>query len=342
MKVAALPPTNNMGAEITSAPVAPKENQILIDWLSWTLKTLDPEQAIKESGLSCMTFTKSKGGGMGYKASMRAGNVVVFYDGSENMGCHISMTGQGCRQYEAYYKKSNVWYSLLHRLRSVHATVTRIDYALDNVDGSLDIDQLEVDIQQKDVRSKFKGGHKIENFSFSLDAPEKLGKTIYIGAPSSRIKFRFYDKAAQMCITTHWVRCEIQCRAERAEESIKFLLKDVPAGHLAVAILNNYFAIINQDDSNRSRCSLKAWWSAWLTTTDKIKLTTAKALKEIEEVLDFLRRQYAPTFAMCKQYLGVANFSDFMHELIDIGKERMTKKHEMILACSNLITELPF
>ena len=50
-------------------------------------------------------------------------------------------------------------------------------------------------------------------------------------------------------------------------------------GTLATGIINTYFAIINDDDSNKSRCSLQSWWSEWLQSTEKIRLSTEQAIK---------------------------------------------------------------
>lgn len=338
------PPSNNMGAE-NICSLAPVSNRVLIDWFAFTVPVSDPLEAIEKSGLKSMEFIEGHGS-MGYKKSLRCGNVVVFFDGAENMGCHVSLTGQGCRQYEAYVAKSNCWYDLMHRVEAIGAHATRIDYAIDNVDGALDLDKLKDAVDSKDVRSRFRGGQEVKNFTFSREDTDDQGRTIYMGAKTSRIKIRFYDKAAQMKLDTHWVRCEIQCMAERAQESIKHLLKNVEIGELAVAILNNYFAPINSESINKSQCTMQSWWESWLITTEKIRLSVAKAIKEVDEVMDFLKRQYSPTFAMVKKYLGVARFSDFMSEMIDNGKERMGTRHEMMLACSNLPTEpalyLPF
>ena len=141
-----------MGAEIT-APVAPGENQVLIDWLSWTLKTLDPDKAIEDSGLKMVPFTDIKGGCMGYKKTKRSGNITVYYDGSDNMGCHIVMSGQGCRQYETYKKTKHCWYQLLLLLTANGASITRMDIAVDNVDGNLDLDLLQQAIDKKEIRN---------------------------------------------------------------------------------------------------------------------------------------------------------------------------------------------
>lgn len=336
-----MPPSNNMGAEVT-APVAPEENQILIDWLSWSLKVTDPLEAISLSGLDSMVFVKSDSGGMGYKSSMRSGNVKVYFDGNENMGCHVSMTGQGCRQYEAYKGTKHCWPQLLVQLMDARATFTRIDIAIDNVDGALDLDKLETCINEKLIRTRFKGGYFYKAFTLLQDDETPQGETIYLGSKTSRFKVRFYDKAAQLGINSHWVRCELQCMAERSIEAVKHILSGAEIGQLAVSALNNYFTPINNDDSNRSRCTTQSWWSLWITTTSKIKLTIQKAIKLVNEVMDHIKKQYSASFAMCRKFLGAVDFHEFVHDLVDTGKEKLTKKHDLIMACSRLETELPF
>lgn len=331
-----------MGAEITTALI-PEKNQVLIDWLSWTLKTKDPREAIELSGLSCMDFSESSGGGMGYKSSLRSGNIVVFYDGNENMGCHISMSGKGCRAYEAMKDTAHCWYQLLVRLQNENANFTRLDLAIDNVDGGLCLDKLETAIREKHTRTKCRKSRKIEELALTGEE-QNLGKTIYLGSPQSRLKIRFYDKAAEQQLNGHWVRCELQCMSERAQEAVKHLLNRVEVGTLAASALNNYFAVINLDDSNKTRCSLQDWWAAWILSTEKLKLSTMKAIKYVPEVMEHIKRQYSASLALCKRYLGVVRFHEYIHDLINTGLEKQTKKHEMILQCSKLelTTDLPF
>lgn len=325
-----------MGAENICSQI-PVENRSLIDWLSWTVKTLDVSEAIKECGLGFIDFQPSKSGGMGYKQSLRCGNIVVFFDGAENMGCHFSLTGQGCRQYEAYRPKENCWFNLLLHLHTIGANFTRVDLATDNVDGALDLDRLIHEVTEtKNCQSRFRDWHRHEKGSFSKEI-ETLGKTLYLGSPTSRIKMRFYDKAAQLQVNAHWVRCEIQCMKERANEAINRLLSGLCIGSLTVGILNNYFRPINSESENKCQCSTQSWWAAWLTTTEKIRLTTSKAIKLVEETIDHIKKQYSASFAMVKKYLGVASFHEFVHDLTSIGKEKLTKKHEWIIQSSVLM-----
>lgn len=333
-------PSNNMGAQITDS--RPLENRVLIDWFAFTiLNEMDPKEVIKKTGLDKLDFTESKSGGMGYKKSMRAGNIVIFYDGAENMGCHVSLTGQGCRQFEAIYTESYRWITFMILLTDLGANFGRIDIAIDNVDGLLDLDLLEECINNKQIRSRFKSGHKIENFTFAPDDHTPQGKTLYVGSPASRLKFRFYDKAAQMKLDGHWVRAEIQCRAERSEEAVRLLLTGIEVGKLATSVINNYFQPINIDDSNRSRCSVQDWWKTWIEHTEKLKLSRMKAIRMIDEVVQHIQKQYSASFAMLKKFMGVVDFHEFITSLVEMGKEKLKKQHEMIIACSRLVTEPP-
>jgi phage replication initiation protein len=336
------PPLNNMGALLTAPVEKPKDNQCLFDWVSWTFKTENPQEAIELSGLGRLDFSPCNYGGMGYRQSLRSGNVVIFFDGNPGMGCHVSMTGQGCRQYEAATHCGPIgWYRLLHRLDDAGANFTRLDLAVDNVDGALNIETLQACIDDGEWRTRFKGGQQIKKFSF-LKNPLPQGKTIYLGSPTSRIKIRFYDKAAQLGIEGHWIRCELQLMAARAIEAIKHILKGLEVGMVALAVLNNYFAVVNIDDSNKTRCTLKDWWAAWLTTTDKLKLTTNKAIKLVGEVIQHIKNQYAPSIAMIRKCLGVTEFKSFIDELILNGTERMLNKHKLIIENSIQIECLPF
>lgn len=330
------PPSSNTGAENT----APIENRTLIDWLAWTVKVLDVHQAIKDCGLDFLDFKPSSGGGMGYRSTMRAGKIVVYYDGAENMGCHFSMSGDGCRYYEARSGKKHCFYQLLHHLQSISATFTRLDVAIDNVDGLLCLDKLRNDIESKSVRTRFKGGFEIKNFSFNQETKD-CGRTIYVGSPSSRIKIRFYDKAAQLNTSGHWTRAEIQLMSERAQEFIFHLLKGKPLGQIAATVMNNYFTPIHFEELNKSRCSVKAWWAAWIQTTEKLQLSTSKAIKLVSEMMDYIKQQYAPSIALISKHLGSHTFKLFIDDLISNGKKRFNSKHDFILECSNL-EPLPF
>lgn len=331
-----LPPSSNTGAQITSPLPVERCNRVLIDFASLTfLHINDPAQALQIIGLSESLFCESPIGALGYKKVMRFGNISVYYDGSQDMGVHVSMTGQGCRQYEAQFT-CNPWLWLIENTFLHNGQFTRLDIAIDNFDGQLDLTKLKGAIDDGKIRSRFKRGRRIAEFAVSSNGPveDSGGETIYFGSSKSRLQCRFYDKAAEQKIDDlFWVRAELQLRAERANEAAKKYLSGITLPVLASGVINNYVTPIEHDDSNVSRCSTQAWWLGWLENTSKLALTVAKAVKYVQQVMDNVKRQYAPTIAMISQYLGVG-FIPFIREIVKDGTERMSMRHAQILAVS--------
>jgi phage replication initiation protein len=325
------PPITNRGAEITIPP----ENQSLLDWVAFTFKVNDPREVLDIISLSPSLFSEFQYGFSGYRRSLRFGNISIYYEGREGMGCHVEMSGQGCRQYEAQYDK-NPWQRLFTKALAANGSFTRLDLALDNVDGAITLDLICKPLQdhEKQVRTRFGEWRRILKGGFG-EGDKVTGETIYLGSSKSHVMFRIYDKAMETGIGGQWMRFELQLREKRAQEAAKLFNSAVSVGSLAVGIINNYFAVINNDDSNISRCTLQPWWSAWLESTEKITLTTEKAVKFVSDSMDFIKRQYAPSLAMINRHLGAAPFREFVREVLEDGRERMGAKHEQILAASS-------
>ncbi len=324
------PPITNRGAEIT----IPLDNRSLLDWLAFTVKTNNPLEAVELIGLDSSLFTEFQYGFSGYRKSLRFGNISVFYHGREDMGCHVEMSGQGCRQYEAQFTKPP-WRELFNKALQANASFKRLDLAIDNVDGALSLERIRAACQdhERQVRTLFSEWRRIEKGSFH-EGETVTGETIYLGSTKSHVMCRAYNKAQESGIDGQWIRFEIQLRDNRAHEAAKKFISDITVGSLATGIINNYFAIINDDDSNKSRCTLQPWWSEWLQSTEKIRLTTEKAIRYVDDSMEFIKRQYSPTLAMINKHLGGAPYKQFMQDVLDDGRERMGAKHEHILAAS--------
>ncbi len=345
-------PYTNRGSEITTPLdsdykkiLVPDENRILVDWFAGTFTNIEcPQKVIEYLGLDVKLFTPRSKGANGYKQALACGNITILFDGQKNMGVHFSMSGDGCRQYETQFSDSP-WLRLIGVIFSNNGNISRFDLAHDNVDKTLCLDLLEQSINSHEVRTRFKRGKKTEDMTFHDGDDAPCGKTLNLNKSRQSLVFiRFYDKAAQLGFSAHWVRAEIEFKGDRAVRACHALLDGMPAGELFFSTMNTYFSVINLDDSNKSRCSYKDWWSIWLQSANKIKLTVAKAVKKIEEVKQWLHKSIAPCLAMVKEHSGQAGFSDFIQDLIDGGKKRMSMKHEQILFNSNgmAVLGLPF
>ena len=324
------PPITNRGAEITIPP----ENRSLLDWVAFTLKVENPLEVLAVAGLSPSLFTDFQYGFSGYRKSLRFGGISVYYLGREGMGCHLEMSGQGCRQFEGQFTE-NPWPVLFNSVLSAGGNFTRLDLAIDTVDGSLPLGKVYTALQDHDlqVRSRFGEWRRILKGSFNK-GEMVTGETIYLGSSKSHVMFRIYNKAQESGIMGDWIRFELQLREKRAQEVARIFNSAVTVGSLACGVINNYFAIINNDDSNTTRCTLQPWWSAWLESTEKISLNTEKALKYVSDTMEFIKRQYAPSLAMINKHLGEVPFKEFVREVLADGGVRMGAKHEQILAAS--------
>jgi len=324
------PPYTNRGADIT----IPLENRSLIDWLAFTCKGDDPQAVIDISALPPALFTDSTIGISGYRKSYRCGNIAVYYAGRDDMGCHVEISGQGCRQYEAHFP-GNPWPDLIQAVLANNGKFTRLDLAIDNIDGALALPRFFAALQeQEQIRTLFGEWRRIAKGSFR-EGEQLTGETIYLGSAKSQVMFRIYNKAQETGIDGEWIRFELQLRDKRAQEAAKLLHSVSAVGEVASGIINNYFAIIDNNDSNISRCSLQTWWADWLQSTEKISLATEQAIKYVDDSMDFIKRQYAPTFAMIKIHLGQHGYQEFIKEIDADGRERMGPKHEQILAASS-------
>jgi phage replication initiation protein len=240
----------------------------------------------------------------GYRKSLRYGNISIYYDGRADMGCHVELSGQGCRQYEGHFAE-NPWQELFQTILTEQGRFTRLDIAIDNIDGQLTLDKLWSAIEDHDTQIKtiFGEWRRIQKGSFHK-GEQITGDTIYLGSAKSQVMFRIYDKAQETNTTGHWIRFEIQLRDKRADEAAKLFAAGTPVGILTTGIINTYFSIINADDANISRCSQQTWWANWLQSNEKIRLATEQAIKLVSDSMAYLKKQYAPSLAMIRTHTG--------------------------------------
>jgi phage replication initiation protein len=345
------PPVNDKGAE-TICP--PSDNRVLIDFLAWTYSKIDdPDIALELTGFDPAIFVDTSVGGMGYRRSLRYMNIVLFYDGNKGMGCHISMTGQGCRQYEALTGGStHMWVCLFKDILLNEGNFTRIDLAIDNVDGKLSLPRMRHAVRRKTIRTRFKRFKKFDEGTLSRNSTEQNSETIQFGSVKSRIVIKFYNKAVEQEKKNyldpgslgHWVRCELLIKDKLAHEAVQNILAGKAVAALAVGVINHYLAVVKVTSDNLSQCKCRRWWKQWLDNSEKIKLTTEKAPQFIQHVMQHLERQYSATFAMLRLYWGLTGFHDFVSNLVLQGHTKITQKHRDIINRSKFIpsSELPF
>ena len=71
--------------------------EALIDWFAFTIPTVNLSTIFDLLRIPEGNFVQMPKGGLGYKGKLSSGHINIYFDGRPEMGTHIQMTGQGCR-----------------------------------------------------------------------------------------------------------------------------------------------------------------------------------------------------------------------------------------------------
>lgn len=326
-----------------------KNNQVLlhnnltasIDWLSFTVHELPtPDSVIEFMGFDSTLFQEMPNGANGYKSMRKYENISVLYDGRENMGIHVNVTGSSvgivldsfesvCSS-DVPFGSDTVLSRFLSELLEI-GKVTRIDLAIDDLGGKyFSLTDIEHMIDNHQVVSKWRSSRHLKECT--INDNEKIGHTIYFGSSQSEVLLRIYDKQLERnkglsannerYCSDKWVRWELQLKGDRAIATSQHLASGLLIGQVAIGILSNYFRIIELDDSNRSRCSLNPLWEEFVDSVEKLKITLEKKEKSLDEQQEYFERQYGRTVALL--YAKELGDSDYFPNLADRYKHKLT------------------
>lgn len=239
-------------------------SKVIYDALSITSKIHGTHDFIELLGLEDVVWENVKGA-HGYKDRLYWNCISIHFNGSEDMGIWLELTGQGCRAFETY---GNGNYELLFAEIAQNPgqlNLTRLDVAYDDEEEALlDINTICEDTRHLEFVSKFTDWQIIEG---------NKGASVTHGSMKSDLFIRIYDKAMERGFTDgrHWVRVELQLRRERA---VSFVQEPGEIGIKFAGVLSNYLRYVDADgfDSNRWRWSIKFYWAELLAGAARIRL----------------------------------------------------------------------
>lgn len=315
-QVDVLPPSDKMGAldtepesEFEQLTLSDIQNAthnhmtVSFDWMEFTIKTDDWKDVVMGVlDLDPAEFTALESGGRGYKQSQlwSLGNVRVFYEGNENMGVHVSMSGDGCRAY--FGKKSPSL--LILRIKQYHGTFSRVDCAIDDIGAEyFTVQQIIDHTKNNEVISKWRNVSVKQEFGIST--LEKTSDIIYFGSMQSNTFLRVYDKRLEqeskgIACLSDWVRWEVVYRDEKADALIDQLITyNFDLGAVVVGVLSYYLriAVANPLDSNRSRWDTLPLWARFIDGVAALRLAVIKSERTIDTIKDWLTKQVMPSLS---------------------------------------------
>jgi phage replication initiation protein len=264
---------------------------------------------------------------LGYSLNFSCGHIMVMSEGTAQMGHHVKMSGQGCREWELY--RGQAWKDLFFEVISHEGKFSRLDIAVDDFHGYFKIPDLVDKIKNQELASRFKRAKRIEDILITNG--QVLGTTLYFGRGSSDIQIRMYEKNHEQGLAEEipiWNRTEIQMRNERALQfALIYADGAQEVGEYAQGVISNYLTFKDKDenDSNRSRWAVSPFWLAFLNGVDKIKLTVKKPDRTVARIENWLDSQVSKSMSM----IALLMPERFMRMVVE-GQEKF-KEEDLIL-----------
>ena len=243
-------------------------NTITIDYVTFVWDTKTVSEAIHALGLSASTWT-TKAGHYPYAHIQRAGNISIAYDNYDERGVFVTLTSQGCREFEN--NSSIGWADLFGIIRGGEGHTTRLDIAFDDRTGVLNMQRMKHDRDVANYRSLL--SYTAEHRSHKENI---MGMSLYFGAKGSNTNIRIYDKdAEQGGLGTHWIRVELQLRDAYADTVVKSGLS-IPC--IFSSVLKKYLVFLqpNPTDSNKCRWPVAPYWNTLLEGAQTLSLSCHK------------------------------------------------------------------
>jgi phage replication initiation protein len=274
--------------------------------------------------------------------------IEVLYGGSEGQGIAdlvcINISGNGCRTYEAYHQGD--FSKLLEYTLLVAKNITRIDLAVDDRDGYLDIDQI---YSMSATRTNRKGEINTDcqwwgNFRVSSRTQGDQGTTLYFGSELSKVRIRIYDKAAEQGIEGHWIRTEVVLRDEKSKDAITQILNNDDAGQVFSRILRQSLLFLDcpiteftkSHEAEQAQQHICDWWKTFLDNAEPLKLTgSSKKMKSWEGVKHHVEIQCPKNFNIYCQVIGYQG----LKEIVECGQSKLTNEDKRLIEDAR-VTEL--
>lgn len=296
--------------------------KIVIDWLSWTSKKFkNVEEILAYFNFDIFDFIELDRGRYGYKKSLLSSDskIQILYDGTEEMGINIILSGTSCRLLEG---KGFDLLDLLIILSSEDFTITRLDLALDSFKNLMD--KIIRKYEKNEYISKFRSTKKIEN----KKGDEKNGTTLYFGSRSSDIMIRIYDKAKEQKMEdTDWLRIEFEIKKEYAKNVVLKILNS-NLSSVFCGLLSNYLNFVTKKEKNVSRSKICTWWLELIQDAKKIKIYRDPKEKDIDDIKKWLLKQVSTSLATVVHSDLNRNF---VEKMLKEGTLKMTDKHYALI-----------
>lgn len=314
---------------------------MIIDYVRIRFRTTDTKYVVEQIlGMKMVHMLHEDFGYYGYEEHYEFGHILVMASADEEKGTLLELKGQGSRQFEGILEaQGRTWYDFLLKCVNENCVFKRVDLAINDIRGILDIPELTEKCNAEECISVFRSFRSYRSGEL-IRRDEKLGmgNTLYIGSLKSDVYFCLYEKDYEQYVR-HGIpldevpvknRFEIRLMNERAEHAVMDLLEHRDADRTAFGIINRYTCFVDRDDTKpREDWEVNERWAWFLgENRHKLKLTSDPKPYSLRHTLNWLSHQVCPTWKMVEE-LDIAMGTNVVGEMLD--NAQLSKRHEKLL-----------
>ncbi len=333
-EAAVAPPSCNTGVLPTS---------VVVDWLRCSFPaTLDALERAKVLFGPSLEWVEVERGRWFYARSLRRGHVSIFYDGNGGV-VTVDVTGQGCRQLES----ENVlevpceengwrggWRGFLGDLQDLGCTFPRVDWALDDTEGRLNLETIEATWKAGNCASRFQ---KMEPRTSYTREGVLVGHTLNFGSRKSNMFVRIYNKQLERLAKgeevphAHWTRTEIEAHDRAADALVKKFVQQGPG--VVAAVLRHYLDFKEAGaDGNLCRRPTCDWWLRFVAWAEKVPVGIGAAARTLDGAARALWQQWSAVVALLMA--APSHGPKWFASLLEHGETRWKSTHITMLSAS--------
>ena len=277
-----------------------------------------------------------------YSEHYYMGDIFVLVSNEQEKGVLLELKGKGCRQYENFLlAQHRSWYDFLMDALVEGGVIKRLDLAINDIVGILDIPELTKKCRNEECISVFRSFKSYRSGELVQSREENkssMGNTLYIGSLKSEVYFCVYEKDYEQYVkydipveeTPIKNRFEIRLKNERAYYAVRDLLTYHDAERTAFSIINRYVRFADRDETKRrSDWQTNERW-VWFIGENRgrLKLTTKPEPYNFQRTLNWLSRQVAPTLQAAEK-LDKQNNTTIIKDMVKNAK--LTDRLEKVL-----------
>ncbi|WP_274661721.1 MobT family relaxase [Enterococcus lactis] len=283
-----------------------------------------------------------------YEEQFIFGDIVVMVSHDIEKGVLLEMKGQGCRQFEHFLlAQRRTWYDFFLDVFAVNGVYKRLDLAINDKVGLLNIPELARKCQEEECISVFRSfkSYRSGELVRRHEKPD-MGDTLYIGSLKSEVYFCLYEKDYEQYIKLGIPleenpvknRFEIRLRNERALQAVIDLLNHGNVGETTFSIINRYIRFVDKDPSERrSQWKINADWAFFLGEDQRqLRLTSAPESYSFDRTLNWLSHQVIPTLKLAIK-IDKINQTDVIKDMIRHAE--LSDRHKKIIQQQTLPVE---